>query len=91
MNLRNEARGRNCQIRAECCNFDNSTTVLAHINGAGIGRKHHDLLAAIACSSCHSWVDYEYANAGFTRDERDLVHLRGMLRTLEVWISEGKI
>ena len=89
INYRKEARGRDCQIRSRVCNHNPETSVLAHINGAGMGMKHNDLLAAISCSSCHAWVDYGFASDGATREERDLVHLRGMFRTLQVWISEG--
>ena len=91
MNLRKLARGRDCMIRSPVCCFDSDTTVLCHLNGAGMGRKHHDLVAAWGCSSCHAWVDGGYAKAGYSKDERDLAHLRGMQRTLEALIDDGVI
>lgn len=60
-NLRDKARGQECQIRCVgVCNFDHSTTVLAHfrlIGLSGIGSKNFDLIGAWSCSSCHLYVD----------------------------------
>jgi len=59
--LRKEARGKECQIRLSgICNFDNATTVLAHVRLIGIsggGYKAPDILGAHACSACHAYVD----------------------------------
>jgi len=90
--LRKAARGRDCQVRVPgICNYDPATTVLAHLNGGGIGRKRHDLHAAWCCSACHAWLDGGYANdeqcSG--RTERDIYHLDGVIRTQEILIQEG--
>ena len=89
--LRREARGRNCQIRSPVCNGDPDTVVLCHLNGAGMAMKSDDRHAAWGCSSCHVWVDSGYANNGYSRSDRDLYHLRGVIRTQEILIAEGKI
>jgi len=40
------------------CNFDNETTVLAHVGRRrGIGKKCHDTFAVYACSACHDAID----------------------------------
>lgn len=89
-NLRKEARGRECQIRLPgICNFDPATSVLAHLNGAGMGMKHNDIHASIACSECHDAVDRRKHR--LKRDYLELAHLQGMVRTQQIWIKEGFI
>ena len=59
--LRKAARGQDCMvIIPDVCNGNPETVVLAHLNGGGMGYKHHDFLGAWACSSCHSWLDGDY-------------------------------
>ncbi len=67
-------------IRGPTCR-DDGTTVLCHLNGAGMGRKHHDLLGAWGCHACHQWVDGGYANQGYSRQQRDYYHLWGVIST----------
>lgn len=59
--LRTFARGKPCMARlAGICNFDESTTVLAHIrraNIAGAGQKPPDTCAFWCCSACHDCID----------------------------------
>lgn len=88
--LRKEARGRECQVRQECCNYNPETTVLAHINGAGIGMKYPDWAGAHCCSACHAWLDGGYVKT-HTKDERDLAHFWAMFRTLQILDREGKL
>jgi len=90
INYRKEARGRECQVRSPLCCWDTTTTVLAHLNGAGIGRKHDNLHGAWACSACHQWLDGGYAQHS-NRIDRDLHHYRGIIRTQEILIEEGKL
>ncbi len=90
MNLRREARGRECQIRAPGCNFDTDTTVLAHLNGAGMGTKASDLHGAWACSHCHDLVDGRGSTL-VSVTMRRLYHLEGIIRTQKILIDEGKI
>jgi len=73
------------------CNHNPETVVLAHINGAGMGAKAADHEAAYACSECHAWLDGGYVRTGNTRDDRDLAHLFGVIRTQRVLIQLGLI
>lgn len=87
--LRESARGQHCLVRLPGCNHTTITTVLAHLNGAGIGIKHDDLFGAFACSNCHDEID------GRTlRLPRDVVILGffwGMQRTQQFWKDSGYI
>ena len=92
------ARGQECTIRIpNVCNFNPETTVLAHLNGGGMGAKHVDIHGAYACSSCHDVVDgrvnHSYGT-GVNDDVLDKVlahidHLEGVIRTQEIMISNG--
>lgn len=94
-NLRKEARGRECQIRIPSVyNGDPATTVLAHLNGGGMGMKRPDTSAAWACSECHDAVDGRRnieREFGYTSDDVDGMFLEGVIRTQEQLIAEGKI
>lgn len=94
MNLRQLAKGRECQIRLpDVCNFDRKTTVLAHfrmIGVSGAGMKSPDLIGAWACSNCHDAVDRRrYKN--LDKDYVRLAHLEGVVRTQNILIVEGVI
>lgn len=90
--IRESARGQACQVRVPgVCNGDPSTTVLAHLNGAGMGMKANDIHGAYACSDCHAWLDGNYVYSLHTREERDLYHLQGMVRTQAILIDLGLI
>ncbi len=89
MNLREQARGRDCQIRLPgICNFRPETVVLCHYRLAGIsgmGMKSPDLIAAWGCSACHEYVDTH-------RDDATArAFLEGVLRTIAKLSHEGKI
>lgn len=85
-NLRDLARGQQCQIRApSVCNGDTATTVLAHYRMAGIcgaGQKPPDECAAWACSACHDMVDSRGNYSDIPPLERRFYHLEGVMRTL---------
>lgn len=89
--IRASARGEPCLVRAPvpggCALPD--TTVLAHLNGAGMGVKAVDFHAAYACAKCHAWLDGGYATAHHSRDLRDLYHLRGVMRTQAKLYEKG--
>jgi hypothetical protein len=53
-----------------------------------MARKSDDRQAAIGCSDCHRCVDGVEPH-GFTRDERRLFLLDGVVRTQQIWITEG--
>jgi len=60
--LRDSARGEDCTLNiAGVCNYDSSTTVLAHLpddSGTGkMGGKSDDICAVYACSDCHDILD----------------------------------
>ena len=91
MNLRQAARGRECQVRIPgVCNFDPATTILAHLNGAGMGRKASDIHASLCCSACHDVADSRVQSV-YTSDEVKLMFLEGIMRTQEIWLTEGRI
>lgn len=76
------------------CNFDDSTTVLAHIRligVSGMGLKAPDLLASYSCSACHDVCDSRRLSANLSRDQVQLAHYQGMARTIAYWLKEGLI
>lgn len=94
MNLRKEARGRDCLIRVPgfCCH-NPETTVGCHVRMLGIsgaGMKAPDILIAWGCHICHGVCDGQIASE-YTAGERRLMLLEGMARTIAVLVGEGKI
>ncbi|CAM3862242.1 DUF1364 domain-containing protein [Avibacterium endocarditidis] len=93
MNLRKEAKGRDCQVRLPgICNFNPDTVVLAHYRMAGIngmGMKPNDLIGAWACGACHDEIDRRtrQLEADFVRQ----AHAEGVMRTLVQLEREGKL
>lgn len=88
-NLREKARGRDCQIRLiGICNFDPATSVLAHLNGAGMGMKHDDVHASISCAKCHAAVDGA-STKELSADDLELALHQGIRRTQSIWIEAG--
>jgi len=55
-----------------------------------MGRKHHNLLGAWACSACHDYVD---GRGGHKDDPRmvRLAHLEGVMRTIDQLYRQGLI
>ncbi|MDG6894542.1 DUF1364 domain-containing protein [Volucribacter amazonae] len=94
MNLRKEAKGRECQVRlVGVCNYNPETVVLAHIRMAGltgISQKANDIQGAWACSCCHDAIDGRIKTL-YSKDELTLAHLQGVMRTQAILIQEGKI
>lgn len=87
--LRQSAKGRACQIRLPgYCLRNTETTVLAHLNGAGMGLKQDDRHASFACWSCHNIVDNR-VQTDIPEIEKRLAHLEGVIRTQQIWIREG--
>lgn len=84
MNLRRQARGEACQVRAAgICNYDHTTTVAAHVRMvglSGIGMKAPDWFTAFACSACHDYVDGR-SHPEVSYEKRRLDLLEGMART----------
>jgi hypothetical protein len=94
MNLRKQAKGRDCTVRLQgICNHNPETTVLAHIRMAGLsgmGIKADDLLGAWACSSCHDAIDRR-SHTNLDRDYVRLAHLEGMARTIAALRKEKTV
>lgn len=89
--LTKSARGEECQVRVPgVCNHNPETTVLAHLNGGGAGMKHSDIHGAYCCSDCHLWLDGGYTRYT-TRQERDLTHYEGVIRTQIIMLDKGLI
>ncbi len=85
--LRNSANGQDCTVRiAGTCNYNPSTTVLAHLpcGQKGMGMKGFDTVAVYACSACHDVID------GRGRGEIDWQDmLRAVAETHEALIRSG--
>ena len=89
--LRKSAKMQDCQIRLPMiCNFNSETTILAHLGGAGMGRKHDDLFGAFSCSNCHDAIDGRIKTR-LTQDDLKLAILEGMQRTQQIWLDNGDI
>lgn len=87
--IRRSARGEKCLIRLPgICTHNPEETVLAHLNGAGMGRKHPDIFGAYACRACHDAVDSRM-RTNYSRDELKLAHLEGVIRTQQALIEKG--
>jgi hypothetical protein len=93
--LTKAARGRECQVRVPgVCNGNPETTVLAHFRMSGtrcgVGLKPNDLQGAWACSSCHDAIDGR-RKTEFKSDELRVMHLEGMVRTIDILVGERVI
>jgi len=87
---RDSARGKECELRLDCCNHNPETTVLGHLRmfgWAGTAQKPDDFLAVYACSSCHDALDMRGSKAGV--DPQDI--LRALGGTLRKHYEEGRI
>lgn len=89
--ITDSARGEDCQVRLELiCNFDNDTTIFAHLGGGGMGYKSHDIHGAYCCSSCHDALDIR-SKSEYTLKHLRLAHYEGMVRTQLILIEKGLI
>ena len=86
MNLRAEARGRDCLVRVpHICNRNPETTVLAHVRlqgVSGMGMKAHDFLGAHCCSACHTYCDTHHDA------ETKVMFYEGVIRTQAALLRE---
>lgn len=92
--LTNSAKGEQCTLRIPgVCNFNPETTVFAHMNGGGMGYKHHDIHGCYACSDCHDWLDrrYDHPAAGISIARRECDFLRAMIETQTKLLQKGLI
>lgn len=86
------ARGEHCMVQIPgVCNYDPTTTVMAHSNksrhGKGLGIKAHDCFVALACSNCHSVVDGHHRTT-YTKADIDMFWQNGFEKTL-LWAFEN--
>lgn len=89
------ARGEDCTVRlAGICNFNNETTVFAHIGGVrfrkGTASKVSDMLGAFCCSSCHDAIDGRIKTS-YSALELKLAHYEGCFETQLLLLDEGVI
>lgn len=87
--LRDSARGQDCTLRLPgICNFDSSTTVLAHLpcGQKGMGMKGPDMIAVFACSACHDRLDARTSSAPAVTGA-DM--LRALAETQLKWLDMG--
>ena len=80
------AQGRACVLCGSV-----GTTVAAHSNalahGRGMGHKAPDYYVAYLCQACHDFTDGR--RGGLSKDEKREMWLRGFVRTVEVWFTDG--
>jgi len=83
------AREQPCQVRIPgVCNHRPETTVFAHLNGGGMGRKKSSIHGAYACSDCHDVLDSRRGTM-YTPQELRLFHLDAVIRTQEIMLKDG--
>lgn len=88
--MRKLARGRECTVRlAGVCNFDPTTTVLAHVKAGwfGMGIKPPDVLGVVACHACHDEIDRRTRK--LEREFVELETLRAMYRQILHYCEMG--
>lgn len=75
--IRQPARGEDCQLKiAGVCSNDNSTVVLCHRNGAGIGMKSDDNDACYGCYACHMMLDGQHPRQkGLSKEKLENIRL----------------
>ena len=93
--IRESAKGKDCQVRLEnICNGNPETTVLAHVNGAGVAKKSLDIFGSYCCSECHREVD-RLPNLHHVVDFEDALKIikfyEGVFRSQKSMLEQGLI
>ena len=70
------------------CSFDDTTTVLAHLNGGGMGAKHLNIHGAYCCNKCHDIVDSRVMTT-LGKTNIEVYFLEGVIRTQVIMIQDG--
>ena len=93
------AKGKPCTVRIPgVCKPapENETTVLAHLNGYGMGGKHLSIHGAYACAECHAWLDGGYTSDSYFMQSEEsprtiakFYHLEAVIRTQQIMVKEG--
>jgi len=83
--IKDSARNEDCTLRlVGICNYNDETTVLAHIGrNRGMAIKCDDTFAVYACSACHSGID------GADRSALALDLLRALEETQKILFDKG--
>ena len=83
--IKASARNEDCTLRlVGICNYNDETTVLAHIGrNRGMAIKCDDTFAVYACSACHSTID------GAERSGLALDLLRALEETQKILFNKG--
>ena len=93
VDLRKEAKGRECTVRLPgICDGGTETVVLAHYRMAGlngVGQKPDDIFGAWCCSSCHDECDRRTRK--MDTEYVRLAHAEGVMRTQAILRKEGKL
>ncbi len=93
--ITDSARNQVCTVRLPgICNFDQSTTVFAHISGIrfGHGTGIKTKIGAYACSSCHALLDSrEKRPEGMTKQDVKLAHYEGVIETMIKLEEQGLV
>jgi len=89
--IRKSAKDEACCVRIPFhCNRNSETTVLAHLNGGGMGMKSLDIHGAYCCSSCHDAIDGRVPTQ-WTKEELKIWHLEGVIRTQKKLLEKNII
>lgn len=72
------------------CNHNPETVVLAHLAGAGMGRKADDIHGAYCCSACHDVIDGR-VKCEYPAPVIKLWFFEGMVRTQLALLEKGLI
>ncbi|MGL5289400.1 MAG: nuclease domain-containing protein [Aeromonas sp.] len=91
--LRSGAKGQSCKLQLPgVCNFDDQTTVLAHLpsDPHGMALKGDDLVAVEACSACHDAIDGRGSYA-WQAGERESAVYAALTRQLHSWVGRGLV
>jgi hypothetical protein len=90
--LSSSARGQDCQIRIPgYCNHNPETTVLCHMNGAGLAMKADDDEGAYGCSDCHAIVDRSGVGTEYMPETVELMFRQAVQRTRAIMKQAGLI
>jgi len=84
------ARGEDCAARVpHVCNWDNTTTVLAHAPFVGrYGSRNHWWWAAYLCSDCHDLMDGRTQHQ-LTNQEKAVIWFSAVHETQAKLIDKG--
>lgn len=77
-------------VRAPGCNWNNETTVLAHMNGAGMAMKSDDVFGAWCCSACHDLIDFRMTSV-YSKEQIAVWHYEGIIRTQRELLKLGAL